>query len=70
MSNHKRRKIIEMIEIAQVLSVTMDDKTLTDALERAKDKALAGITVPKVAAPKIVSRPAGPRPTGTRRSDR
>jgi hypothetical protein len=65
MSNHKRRKIIELLEIAQVLSTTMDDKTLTDALERAKDKALAGITTPKV-----VSRPASPRPAGTRRPER
>jgi hypothetical protein len=70
MSNHKRRKIVELLEIAQVLSTTMGDKTLTDALERAKDKALAGITVPKVIAPKVVSVPAGLRPAGTRRPDR
>ena len=65
MSNHQRRKIIEMLEIAQVLSTTMDDRNLTDALERAKDKARAGMT-----APKVVSRPTSPRPAGTRRPDR
>jgi hypothetical protein len=65
MSNHKRRKIIEMLEIAQVLSITVDDKTLTDALERAIGKARAGIT-----APKAVSRPASLRSAGTRRPGR
>jgi hypothetical protein len=64
MSNHKRRKIIELLEIAHILAITMDDNTLADALERAMDKARAGITAPKVA------RPARRPPAGTRRPNR
>jgi hypothetical protein len=65
MSNHKRRKIIELLEIAHILAITMDDHTLADSLERAMDKARAGIT-----APKVVSRPARRRPAGTSRFGR
>jgi hypothetical protein len=65
MSNHKRRKIVELLEIAHILAITMDDHTLADSLERAADKARAGITVPKPAA-----RPARRPAAGTRRPGR